>query len=300
MECSTAGTILASLGRRAAAGLVLALLAAAPTKAQSLRGSFPTDGGPSPTVPHLRDDVTASVDPRQAVPARGQGVFNTVLIPASRLTISSRWQAILDDNPARVFLEGCDKAPLTCKTAAVAAFARLDAENEATPLPRLVLVRKANLAVNHAVRYQLDPVTYGLEDYWATPVETALHGAGDCEDFAIMKMGMLAAFGLPLSSMQVVVLKDTRRNIGHAVLNVRLGETNYILDNLSDQVRTDDQIANYQPFYSVSVNGSWLHGVRRATPVASLAEPGSIPLMSAEPVAQLRGTMGRSLSPAAR
>lgn len=300
MECGTAGAVLASLGRGAAASLVLGLLATAPSSAQSLRGSFPTDGQSSPTVPRLRDDTTAAIDPRQAAPTRGQGVFNTVLIPAARLTISSRWQAIIDDNPARVFLEGCDKAPLTCQTAAVKAFSRLDAENEATPLPRLVLIRKANLAVNHSVRYQLDPVTYGLEDYWATPVETALHGAGDCEDFAIMKMGMLAAFGLPLSSMQVVVLKDTRRNIGHAVLNVRLGETNYILDNLTDQVRSDDQISNYQPFYSVSAHGSWLHGVRRATPVAGLAEPGTISLMSAEPIAQLRGTIGRSLSPAAQ
>lgn len=282
------------------AGFGLLLVSCLPAGAQALRGSFPTDGGTSPTVPHLRDDTTSTIDPRQAAPARSQGVFNTVLIPASHLTISSRWQAILDDNPARVFLEGCDKAPLTCQTAAVKAFAKLDAENDASPLPRLVLVRKANLAVNHAIRYQLDPVTYGLEDYWATPVETAQHGAGDCEDFAIMKMGMLAAFGLPLSSMQVVVLQDTKRNIGHAVLNVRLGETNYILDNLTDQVRPDDQIANYQPFYSVSAAGSWLHGVRRAVPVAALQEQGGIPLMSSDPVAQLRGTTGRALAPAAR
>lgn len=295
-----AGAIVSELRRRSLAGLAFLVLASSPAGAQALRGSFSTDGGVSPTIPRLRDDTTSSIDPRQSAPSRSQGVFNTVLIPASRLTISSRWQAILEDNPARVFLEGCDKAPLTCQTPAVKAFARLDAENDASPLPRLVLVRKANLAVNHAIRYQLDPVTYGLEDYWATPVETALHGAGDCEDFAIMKMGMLAAFGLPLSTMQVVVLKDTKRNIGHAVLNVRMGETNYILDNLTDQVKSDDQIANYQPFYSVGLSGSWLHGVRRAVPVAGLVEPGRIPLMSAEPAAQLRGTLGRSLAPAAR
>jgi predicted transglutaminase-like cysteine proteinase len=286
-------------GIRGLALLALAALQASPAGAQPLRGSFATDGGSSPTIPRI-DDETGAIDRRMWTPPRNQGVFNTVLIPAAHLTISARWQAILDDNPARVFLDGCDKAPLTCQAPVVKAFARLDAENEETALPRLVLIRKANLAVNHAIRYQLDPVTYGREDYWATPVETAQHGAGDCEDFAIMKMGMLAAFGLPLSSMQVVVLKDTKRNIGHAVLNVRVGEMNYILDNLTDQVRSDDQIANYQPFYSVSSAGSWLHGVRRAVPMASLAEPGQIPLMSSDPVAQLRGTKGRALAPAAR
>jgi predicted transglutaminase-like cysteine proteinase len=253
-----------------------------------LRGSLDADG-------LMTSSIAA---PLSAALRADDGVFNTVTIPASHLAISQRWREILADDPARIFTEGCEASPATCQSAVVRAFLKLDAENEASPLTRLVLARKVNLAVNHTVRYQLDSVTYGVEDYWATPAESASRGVGDCEDFAILKMGMLAAFGLPLSSMQVVVVKDLKRNAGHAILNIRLGGTNYILDNLTDMVRSDDLVTNYHPFYSVSANGSWLHGVRSpgaqpaqqadAKPLAMKTD-----IMSLDPAALMRGTLGR-------
>lgn len=252
----------------------------------ALRGSMAGDGL-----------ITSSIAAPVPSTLRMDGaVFNSVPFPASQLTISPRWQEIMADNPARIFSGGCERAPATCQTAIVKAYARLDAENEASPQSRLVLARKVNLAVNHGLRYQLDSVTYGQEDYWATPAESAARGAGDCEDFAILKMGMLAALGLPLTSMQVVVVKDVKRNMGHAVLNVRLGQTNYILDNLTDVVRSDDLITTYQPFYSVAANGAWLHGVRRPVAMKDLDGGQQIlktDIMSLDPAAQIRGTLGR-------
>jgi predicted transglutaminase-like cysteine proteinase len=220
-------------------------------------------------------------------------LFDSVPVPVAKLGISERWQVILAEGPSRLFIEGCEGGP-ECQSAPMRAFRRVEEENDAKPLPRLVLVRKVNLAVNHSVRYQLDPVTWGVEDYWASPRETIQKGAGDCEDFAILKMGMLAALGIPMSAMQVVVVQDLRRRIGHAVLTVRIGSDNFVLDNQMDIVRRDDAVAEYQPFYSVGSGPNYVYGMRRS--FAAAPATGRLALDAAS---ELRGTLG-SRTPAAQ
>ncbi|MFO1151997.1 MAG: transglutaminase-like cysteine peptidase [Alsobacter sp.] len=241
--------------------------------------------------------VTRSLDPL-AVQGPGPALFGSIPIPAPRLAIGARWLAILADGPAHLFIEGCEADPDICQSLPMRAYRRVEAENEDKPLPRLVLVRKVNLAVNHSVRYQLDPKTYGVEDYWATPGETMRKGAGDCEDFSILKMGMLAALGIPLSAMQVVVVQDLRRGIGHAVLAVRLGSETYVLDNQTDIVRRDDAVPDYQPYYAVGLGTSVAYGLRRtlaAAPPASATGPAGTGAS-----ADLRGTLGSGIFPTRR
>ena len=76
-------------------------------------------------------------------------------------------------------------------------------------------------------------------DHWANPSEMARKGAGDCEDFAIAKLWMLRALGLPADKLQIVVLSDVKRQVFHAVLVVHANGYSYVLDNLSESVRTD-------------------------------------------------------------
>jgi predicted transglutaminase-like cysteine proteinase len=249
-----------------------------------------------------QDEIeTSSLDPLAATgPARP--LFDSAPVPVAQLGITPRWNEIIADGPSRPFLEGCDGAAEVCQSGPMRAFRRVEAENEDKPLPRLVLVRKINLAVNHSVRYQLDSVTWGVEDYWASPRETMAKGAGDCEDFAILKMGMLSAMGIPLSAMQVAVVVDLRRQTGHAVLAVRLGAETYVLDNQTDLVRRDDAIADYQPLYSIGLGASYVYGLRSIAAAAPAAsgkglQPGSQPPGAA---AELRGTLGAGRSPARR
>ena len=54
---------------------------------------------------------------------------------------------------------------------------------------------------------------------------------GDCEDFAIAKYFALRDLGFPASQMRIVVLKDTLRNLDHAVTAVYLDGDAWILDN---------------------------------------------------------------------
>lgn len=106
--------------------------------------------------------------------------------------------------------------------------------------------------------YKTDREVWGVEDYWATPREFMLH-SGDCEDYAIAKYYALRDLGVPKEKLRVVALKDTIRNIGHAVTAVFIGDDAYILDNLSNLVLSHKKLTLYAPQYSVNEDYLWRH-----------------------------------------
>lgn len=119
----------------------------------------------------------------------------------------------------------------------------------------------ANDAANNLIKYQNDIKTYGSFDYWASAAETIKRGAGDCEDFAILKQTLLRAMGVPDKSLSIIVLRDNSRNLYHAVLGVSTNQGHLILDNVRGQVFRDTQVSNYQPLFSFSGGRSWIHGM---------------------------------------
>src|SRR3546814_18735427 len=65
-----------------------------------------------------------------------------------------------------------------------------------SPAPRLTaggwaMLKKVNTSVNGRIAAMTDKEVYGREAVWASP-----HGAGDCEDYAILKPRELAARGV--------------------------------------------------------------------------------------------------------
>ena len=106
--------------------------------------------------------------------------------------------------------------------------------------------------------YKEDIVNWGVEDYWAIPAEF-LKKSGDCEDYAIVKYFTLKELGIPRENMRIVVVRDTVRNLAHAVLAVYLDGDAYILDNLSNAVLSHSRIRQYSPQYSVNEVGRWAH-----------------------------------------
>ncbi len=118
--------------------------------------------------------------------------------------------------------------------------------------------------VNHFFNrwpYRLDLDVYNQRDYWATP-EEFMKRSGDCEDYSISKYFALRSIGFPAASLRVVILKDKIRNLGHAVLAVKIDSDILILDNLSDMILTDTRYTHYQPQYSLNENYRWAH-IRR-------------------------------------
>ena len=102
----------------------------------------------------------------------------------------------------------------------------------------------------------------GVGDYWATLQESMSRGRGDCEDIAIAKMWLLNAAGVDLSSMRLVVLKDTLRDLDHAVLSVVEDGHQYVLDNTAWKVGRADWMRGYRPIYALSSDQSWVYGMR--------------------------------------
>lgn len=106
--------------------------------------------------------------------------------------------------------------------------------------------------------YRTDMEAWKTSDYWAVP-EEFIRKSGDCEDYAITKYYALKDLGVPIADMRIVILKDTTRNLDHAVLAVDVEGTIYILDNVSNLILTDKKLTHYKPYFSVNENFRWVH-----------------------------------------
>lgn len=63
-----------------------------------------------------------------------------------------------------------------------------------SPNPYLDIVN-AHRFVN-SLQYTTDLYNYGIEEYWATPIETLAHRGGDCEDLAVLLASLYCAMDI--------------------------------------------------------------------------------------------------------
>lgn len=96
------------------------------------------------------------------------------------------------------------------------------------------LLNHVNGAVNHAITSQTDLKTYGVADYWATPLEDG-RTTGDCEDYVLEKQRALIASGVSREALSIAVV-TTAWGEAHAVLLVATGDGEVVLDNLTSQI----------------------------------------------------------------
>ena len=184
-----------------------------------------------------------------------------VAVSVPRIGENPRWRRIIEQGPQTLrvadcadgYLEQCTGSAwprwheLLRKVSALQGEERLQAVNE---------------GLNALLTYASDDETYGVGDHWATLEESMARGRGDCEDIAIAKMWLLNAAGIALSNMRLVVLKDTLRNLDHAVLSVVENGHQYVLDNTATKVGHADWMRGYRPIYALSANQSWIYGTR--------------------------------------
>ncbi|MCG8361113.1 MAG: transglutaminase-like cysteine peptidase [Kiloniellales bacterium] len=120
--------------------------------------------------------------------------------------------------------------------------------------PRMLLER-VNRFVNR-VPYRPDHLAWNRSDYWAAPGEFFARG-GDCEDYAVAKYFSLRRLGIAPEAMHIVVVTDRVRKLAHAVLVVRDGDRQWLLDSLDDRIvdwRAQDR---YSPIYAVNEEKAW-------------------------------------------
>lgn len=209
--------------------------------------------------------ITTKPARRQPAPS---AVFQSVAFTASSIPAAQKWRGVYSAVAGADFSQcsgtgGCAARAILQKSVNRAAEARFHEK-----------LNGINKTVNRLVRYLPDANNYGVTDYWASPDEILNRGKGDCEDYAILKMAALKEAGLPPQAMSIVVLKDVRRQVYHAVLAVTTSQGHFILDNLSDDVKLDRDLPNYQPLFSVSAERAWIHGIKSTGDViASAAAP---------------------------
>ena len=122
------------------------------------------------------------------------------------------------------------------------------------------LLASVNSYVNQAVRYVEDADNFGRRDYWASAAQTLSSGRGDCEDYAIAKLQLLAAAGVRREDMYLTIARDLVRNADHAVLVVKHDGGWTMLDNNTDKLIDAREANDYRPILSYSATSSWLHG----------------------------------------
>jgi predicted transglutaminase-like cysteine proteinase len=141
-------------------------------------------------------------------------------------------------------------------------------------------VEAINGWVNTKITYTDDAKLYRQNDYWASSRETLRRRKGDCEDYAILKMDLLAAMGIDRDRMILVVARDLVRNADHAVLVVQLDDGPVILDNSTDQLLDGRLSHDYRPIMSFASNGKWLHGYALAAAEPVLAPVATLTALS--------------------
>ncbi len=133
----------------------------------------------------------------------------------------------------------------------------------AVPGEQDALLGKVNAWVNREIAYRSDKGG----DNWADARSTLSKRAGDCEDYAILKMQMLAAAGVEKDDMMLTLARDTLRRIDHAVLLVKNDSDVWVmLDMQSDRIAPASADYGYKPVMSFAGNDSFLHGRKYGDP----------------------------------
>lgn len=131
--------------------------------------------------------------------------------------------------------------------------------------PEAANLKRVNDFFNRRVRFDEDLTVWGSSDYWATPMETLGRGAGDCEDFAIVKYFSLLLLGIPDEKMRLVYVQARLGGVNSSITQAHMVLAFYpspdaepvILDNLINDLQPASRRPDLQPVFSFNSQGLW-------------------------------------------
>ena len=136
-------------------------------------------------------------------------------------------------------------------------------------LPEPDKLNEVNRFFNRKVRFVDDIQLWRENDYWATPVEMLVKGAGDCEDYSIAKYFTLRRLGIPSEKLRITYVKALNYNQAHMVLTYYASTSAepLVLDNLINDIRPASQRKDLLPVYAFNAEGLYLPGsnIRKAS-----------------------------------
>ena len=124
-------------------------------------------------------------------------------------------------------------------------------------------LKDINEYFNRKLRFVDDQANWNQPDYWATPIESLLKGAGDCEDFSIAKYVSLKLLGVPVSKLRITYVKARIGGMNSPITQAHMVLTYYstpdaepvILDNLVSEIRPASRRADLTPIFSFNSEG---------------------------------------------
>lgn len=131
--------------------------------------------------------------------------------------------------------------------------------------PEPAKLKLVNDFFNRRIKFQEDVTVWGKSDYWATPMETLGRGAGDCEDFAIVKYFTLLLLGVPDDKLRLVYVQARIGGMNSSITQAHMVLAFYpvadaeplILDNLINDLRPASRRPDLLPVFSFNSQGLW-------------------------------------------
>jgi predicted transglutaminase-like cysteine proteinase len=230
---------------------------------RSASGPDANGASPAPTPPILENK---SSDLSVPAPSRSENdllAHNRDVFPAEKPSnstamtlgeISAKWSELQSRIRAdEVAIAACSSDQGVCSPATRRFLSMVDVGRRREGRVRLGWL---NRAVNMAIRPTSDWAQYGYGDFWASPLQTLGSGAGDCEDYAIVKYVALRELGVLPDDLRLVIVQDEKREIGHAVVAVRYEQRWLILDNRTMSILDADDVRDYRPLFALDQQGT--------------------------------------------
>jgi predicted transglutaminase-like cysteine proteinase len=168
--------------------------------------------------------------------------------------ISAKWSELQSRIRAdETVVAACRSGQIVCAQAALRFLSIVDLGRKREGRGRLGWI---NRAVNMAIRPVSDWAQYGLADFWASPLQTLGSGAGDCEDYAIVKYVALRELGIPPDDLRLIIVQDDKREAGHAIVAVRSEQRWLILDNRTMAILNAEDVRHYRPLFALDQLGT--------------------------------------------
>ena len=134
-----------------------------------------------------------------------------------------------------------------------------------------------NAFLNGRIRFADDKTTWGVEDYWTTPLELLWKGQGDCEDYVIIKYFSLKELGVPAAKLRLTYVKARIGGANSGVSQAHMVLAYYaqpdaeplILDSLISEIRPASRRPDLAPVFSFNTEGLWMAGGQPQPPGGS-------------------------------
>ncbi len=210
------------------------------------------------------DSLSDVIAPAPAAIAQSDEPFGMQVFRAPEGSLWTKWRTLENEiKGEEARLRSCKTEPDSC-TAEASRFWAMVAQ--VGTLGGQAKLEKANQLANSAIAYTSDMSLHGQLDRWSAPLASLKLGKGDCEDYAILKYGLLTEAGVPAKDLKIILVRDTAVRIDHAVLAARANDRWFILDNRRSGFYVERDLPHYMPLFALEKNGVKLF----AAPYASL------------------------------